>query len=175
MVPEPDLKTRKSLTLILYTLGLSIVMITSACSTAQEFGPSAPNAVGNGDAQAAPPESQSPELAPAPQDLPASSQSYTPEGMVAFEGTIYVALTEPIESRWQSAGWRISDQPLDTDAQQAPADCSLYPHSGVQNQWVGACRGYVLVPQDGADHIAVMITNPDGSFTPVQIAPPPAP
>jgi hypothetical protein len=105
--------------------------------------------------------------------IPASNDPATPDGMVAFEGTVYVALTKPVTNRWQSAGWRIAEQPVDTDTQQAPLDCSLYPHSGVQDQWIGGCRGFVLIPPDGAQHIAVVVTNPDGSSTMVQIAPPP--
>jgi hypothetical protein len=129
--------------------------------------------MGNGEAQAATLDDPNRNQTIPIQDIPASNDSTTPDGMVAFEGTVFVALTEPVASRWLSAGWRIAEQPVDTDAQQAPLDCSLYPHSGVQDQWVGGCRGYVLIPHDGAQHIAVMVTNPDGSSTMVQIAPPP--
>ena len=171
--PEPALKTRTRLTPFLSVLAVSILIMASACSSTQSGGASASAALGNGEAQAAPPESQPSDPVSSVQDIPASNDSPTPDGMVAFEGTVYVALTEPAVSRWQSAGWSIAEQPLDTGAEQAPLDCSLYPHSGVQNQWIGGCRGYVLIPHDGAQHIAVMVTNPDGSSTMVQIAPPP--
>lgn len=101
-------------------------------------------------------------------------QEQTPQGMVAFDGSLFVASTELIPDQWQMAGWRITDQPIDTDKQAAPADCTLYPHLGVADQWVGSCNGHVLIPQAGASNIAVILTNPDGSTTMVQVAPPPS-
>ena len=128
---------------------------------------------GDEEAQVQPPVNSIPESAAEIQDIPVSSESTTPEGMVAFEGKVFVALTAPATGRWQDAGWRVGNQPVNTDIQQAPLDCSLNPHSGVQDQWVGGCQGYVLIPQDGAQHIAVMVIKSDGSSTMVQIAPPP--
>lgn len=95
-----------------------------------------------------------------------------PQGMVAFQGSVFVASTELISNLWQRAGWRIGEQPVDTDAQELPPDCTLYPHQGVKDQWVGRCTGYILVPQEGAAHIAVVVINPDGSTSMVQVAPP---
>ena len=96
------------------------------------------------------------------------------QGMVAFDGSLFVASTELIPDQWRMAGWRISDQPIDTEKQSAPSDCTLYPHLGVADQWVGSCKGHVLIPQTGASNIAVILTHPDGSTTMVQVAPPPS-
>jgi hypothetical protein len=93
--------------------------------------------------------------------------------MLAFEGTIFVATTELVGELWQAAGWKIGESPIRADPADLPADCTLYPHEGVENQWVGRCRGYILVPQAGARDIAVMITDGAGSTTMVQVAPPP--
>lgn len=103
----------------------------------------------------------------------ASHEEQAPQGMVAFDGSLFVASTRVIPDQWRLAGWRIADQPIDTDAQTAPPDCTLYPHLGVSDQWVGSCNGHVLIPQTGASNIAVILTNPDGSTTMVQVAPPP--
>ena len=96
-----------------------------------------------------------------------------PVGMVAFDGIIFVASTEPILDRWQLAGWRIGSQSQATDNDQVPRDCTLYPHLGVEDQWIGSCYGYTFVPEDGASHIAVMHTPPDGTTILVQVAPQP--
>ena len=96
-----------------------------------------------------------------------------PAGMVAFDGLVFVASTEPIPDRWQLAGWRIGSQSQATDDDQVPPDCTLYPHLGVEGQWIGSCFGYILVPKDGANHIAVMHTPPDGTTILVQVAPQP--
>ncbi len=96
-----------------------------------------------------------------------------PAGMVAFDGLVFVASTEPIPDRWQLAGWRIGSQSQATDDDQVPPDCTLYPHLGVEDQWIGSCFGYILVPKDGASHIAVMHTPPDGTTILVQVAPQP--
>lgn len=96
-----------------------------------------------------------------------------PAGMVAFDGIIFVASTEPIPDRWHLAGWRIGSQSQATDDDQVPPDCTLYPHLGVEDQWIGICFGYILVPKDGASHIAVMHTPPDGTTILVQVAPQP--
>jgi len=98
-----------------------------------------------------------------------------PDGMVGFEGSVFVALANVIQKRWIQAGWKIGDQPINTDLEQLPSDCTLYPHEGVSNQWVGTCLGYVLVPKDGGSHISVMHTSRDGNTTMVQIAPAPNP
>jgi hypothetical protein len=108
-----------------------------------------------------------------PAELSVNSNHSSPDGMVVFDGAIFVASAQLITERWQAAGWRISDQPINTDTQQLPADCTLYPHQGVEDQWVGTCNGYVLIPRDGASHISVMHTAKDGTKTMVQIAPPP--
>ena len=96
-----------------------------------------------------------------------------PAGMVAFDGLVFVASTEPIPDRWQLAGWKIGSQSQATDNDQVPSDCTLYPHLGVENQWIGSCYGYTFVPKDGASHIAVMHTPPDGATILVQVAPQP--
>jgi len=96
-----------------------------------------------------------------------------PAGMVAFDGIVFVASTEPIPDRWQLAGWRIGSQSQATDNDQVPPDCTLYPHLGVEDQWIGSCYGYTFVPKDGASHIVVMHTPPDGTTTLVQVAPQP--
>ena len=152
---------------------MAILLLMAACTPTPGAGASAPVSLEVDEAQVQSPENSSPESATEIQDIPASNDSSTPDGMVAFEGKVFVALTAPATSRWQDAGWRVGDQPVNTDIQQAPLDCSVNPHSGVQDQWVGGCQGYVLIPQDGAQHIAVMIIKPDGSSTMVQIAPPP--
>jgi hypothetical protein len=153
---------------------MSILLLISACAPVPGTGASAPVNLGGDDAQVQSPANSIPESVVDIPDIPASNDSATPDGMVAFEGRVFVALTTPAAGRWQQAGWRVGDQPVNTDIQQAPLDCSLNPHSGVQDQWVGGCQGYVLIPQDGAEHIAVMVIKPDGSSTMVQIAPPPS-
>ena len=91
--------------------------------------------------------------------------------MVAFDGVVFVATTDLDEYLWQIAGWRISEQVLDTENSDIPQDCTLYPHHGVSDQWVGSCSGYTLVPRNGAKHIAVMVTDDNGSTNMVQVAP----
>jgi hypothetical protein len=96
-----------------------------------------------------------------------------PAGMVTFDGIVFVASTEPVTDRWQLAGWKIGSKSQATDNDQVPPDCTLYPHLGVENQWIGSCRGFTFVPQDGASHIAVMHTNSQGNTILVQVAPQP--
>jgi hypothetical protein len=96
-----------------------------------------------------------------------------PNEMVTFQGTVFVATSDVIAQLWQEAGWRLSDVPVDTDAGDVPVDCSLHPHLGVANQWVGSCGGTVRVPKYGAQHIAAMVTGEDGSVTMIQVAPDP--
>ena len=96
-----------------------------------------------------------------------------PDGMVAFDGIVFVASTEPIPDRWQSAGWSIGSQSQATDDDQVPPDCTLYPHLGVENQWIGSCQGHTYIPKNGASHIVVIHTDLDGDTTLVQVAPQP--
>lgn len=104
-------------------------------------------------------------------DLSVQSQ---PDGMYAFEGRVFVASTHPANRRWQQAGWHVATQAIAADRDTVPADCTLYPHQGVDDQWIGSCTGNILIPQDGAEHIAVMHTSKDGTTTLIQVAPPPA-
>lgn len=91
--------------------------------------------------------------------------------MVALEGEVFVTTTELVGDLWRMSGWNLSDAPIDTDQSSTPLDCTLYPHAGVEGQWVGGCRGYVLIPKNGAKHIAVVVTAPDGSTQMIQVAP----
>ena len=93
--------------------------------------------------------------------------------MAAFDGPVFVATTKPDHQRWLSAGWQISAQQVAGGRDSIPADCTLYPHQGVDDQWIGSCSGKTLIPRKGARHIAVMLTLPDGRTTMVQVAPPP--
>ena len=95
------------------------------------------------------------------------------EGMLAFDGSVFVASTKPTVSRWHLAGWQIARQSLTIEVDQVPVDCTLYRHLGVEDQWIGSCSGHTLIPRDGANHIAVMHTQPDGTSILVQVAPPP--
>ena len=99
------------------------------------------------------------------------SNSAPSSDMVSFEGIVFVATTDLDEYLWQIAGWRISAQGINTDNSDLPQDCTLYPHDGVTDQWVGSCSGYILVPRNGAKHIAVMVTDDNGSTNMVQVAP----
>ena len=94
-----------------------------------------------------------------------------PEGIRIFEGDVFVASTKPKTGRWKSAGWRIAKKPHSVDSETVPSDCTLYPHKGVENQWIGSCSGFIYIPIDGAKHIAVVLTHPDGNTTHVQVAP----
>lgn len=102
-----------------------------------------------------------------------SGSNNVPAGMITFNGSVFVAISELNRNVWRQAGWLISDQLIDTDTQEVPEDCTLYGHKGVEGQWVGRCRGRVLIPKDGAKHIAVMHTSQDGNTTLIQVAPPP--
>jgi hypothetical protein len=102
-----------------------------------------------------------------------STSSLNPTGFATFEGTVFVVTTEVVNNLWKGSGWVISDQPLNTNDQTIPLDCTLYPHAEVTNQWIGGCTGRILVPRNGAEHIAVMVSNQDGSMTVVQVAPQP--
>ena len=94
-----------------------------------------------------------------------------PEGIRIFEGDVFVASTTPLTGRWKSAGWRIANKSHSIDSETVPSDCTLYPHKGVKNQWIGSCSGFIYIPIDGAKHIAIVLTNPDGDTTHVQVAP----
>lgn len=98
-------------------------------------------------------------------------QPSNPTEYATFEGTVFVVTTEVVDSLWSGSGWTISDQPINTNQQSIPLDCTLYPHAEVANQWIGGCTGNILVPRDGAEHIAVMISEQDGSLRVVQVAP----
>lgn len=95
------------------------------------------------------------------------------DGMVVFDGSVFVASTEPFKDLWQLAGWKIGNHNQATDDDQVPTDCTLYPHQGVEDQWIGSCQGHTFVPRNGASHIAVIHTNSDGETTLVQVAPQP--
>jgi hypothetical protein len=103
--------------------------------------------------------------------LTVKDEQQFPDEMVVFDGIVFVASTEPVRDRWQLAGWRIGSPSQATDDDQVPPDCTLYPHLGVEDQWIGSCNGHIFVPKDGASHIAVMHTNPDGKTILVQVAP----
>lgn len=113
-------------------------------------------------------------------DINPETQDYTEESispyenssdMVPFEGLVFVATTELDEYLWQIAGWQVSNQTIDTNDSDIPQDCTLYPHLGVTNQWIGSCTGFILIPRNGAKDIAVMITDDSGSTDLIQVAP----
>lgn len=104
---------------------------------------------------------------PAAQNTSAATQ---PE-LVTFHGTAFVITTELSPGLWKASGWKLSGSPLDTDRDDIPLDCTLYPHASVNAQWIGGCTGNVRVPKQGAEHIAVMLINQDGSTSHVQVAP----
>ena len=110
-----------------------------------------------------------------PESQGKSEESVSPyansSDMVPFEGLVFVATTELDEYLWQIAGWQVSNQTIDTNNSDIPQDCTLYPHLGVSNQWIGSCTGYILIPRNGAKDIAVMITDIDGSTDLIQVAP----
>lgn len=105
--------------------------------------------------------------------LPSSLDDSAAQDLVAFRGTVFVATSGIVKSLWRLADWRISDQPVDTDEKDLPVDCTLHPHAGVVNQWVGRCAGDILIPKEGAQHIAVMLTDENGQVTMIQVAPDP--
>lgn len=105
--------------------------------------------------------------------IPINSNKSPPDGMLVFEGTVFVASTQPIAARWTLAGWRIASRQQAAEGDQVPSDCTLYPHQGVDDQWIGSCSGYIFIPKDGASHIAVMHTRSDGNTVMVQVAPQP--
>jgi hypothetical protein len=108
-----------------------------------------------------------------PAQLSIGSNAPSQDGMIEFDGSVFVAAAGLVSSRWLAAGWIISEQPVNTDTEQVPSDCTLYPHQGVPDQWVGNCTVLIRIPEDGASHISVMHTGQDGTTTMVQIAPPP--
>lgn len=94
-----------------------------------------------------------------------------PEGMRIFEGEVFVASTKPKAGLWKSAGWKIAKHTQSTDGDDMPSDCTLYPHEGVEDQWIGNCSGNIYIPIDGAKHIAIVLTHPDGNTTHIQVSP----
>jgi len=102
-----------------------------------------------------------------------NDSSSTVDDLLAFDGSVFVASTRPLHHLWQAAGWRIAAQPADGGEGSIPVDCTLYPHQGVDDQWIGSCSGRTYIPRAGASHIAVMHTNLAGSTQMVQVAPPP--
>jgi hypothetical protein len=107
-------------------------------------------------------------------NIPQLNSQTTSADMVAFEGKVFVASTKPETTLWKAAGWQVAGQPFTGDENAVPPDCTLYPHQGVDDQWIGSCSGYTSIPRQGAVHIAVMYTKPDGTTDLVQVAPPPA-
>jgi hypothetical protein len=102
-----------------------------------------------------------------------NNNSFIPQGMLTFEGSVFVASTNPSPGRWQLAGWQIASRSMAISDNQVLSDCTLYPHIGVEDQWIGSCAGNTLIPEDGASHIAVMHTPPNGNTVLVQVAPTP--
>jgi hypothetical protein len=168
-------KAQKPTPLIVLLLAAAALFALAACSPVE---PSHPSSVSN-DARPAEPierpagdvdhDARPVEVLTSSGSAPANPR----EGMVAFEGNVFVATTELDTGLWQSAGWSIGQDPVSTDPADLQADCTLYPHAGVENQWVGRCRGYILIPQAGARDIAVMVTDESGGTMVVQVAPPP--
>ena len=78
--------------------------------------------------------------------IPVKADRSPPADMVAFDGSVFVASTKPIVNHWHRAGWQITRQSLTVEVDQVPVDCTLYRHLGVENQWIGSCSGYTLIP-----------------------------
>jgi hypothetical protein len=167
---------QRSLCLIYFKITALAIVFTalSACAPAQFASVPIPDPHASLDNREALSESDQ-DLATGAGSKLAEANLTVPEGMVGFEGSVFVALANVIQNRWVQAGWKISHKSINTDLEQLPSDCTLYPHEGVSNQWVGNCIGYVLVPKDGGSHISVMHTARDGNTTMVQIAPAPDP
>lgn len=175
MVDEATVNSNSSIRIIGFIVGLAVLATLSACSS-------------SGSAQGFYPQEDPPKSASAPWEGPAAHEAALPESKtlpvsnpnsiesdyIPFNGEVFVATSTIISELWRQAGWGIGEVPIDTDAQQVPLDCVLYPHSGVENQWVGSCSGRVLIPKSGAKHIAVMLTDSNGKTTMVQVAPPPS-
>jgi hypothetical protein len=102
-----------------------------------------------------------------------NQKNLSPKGMLSFEGSVFVALTKPSPKLWELAGWQISRNSVQVAEDRVPKDCTLYPHEGVEDQWIGSCTGSTLIPQNGASHIQVMQTLPDGNTILIQVAPTP--
>ena len=102
-----------------------------------------------------------------------NNKTFIPQGMMIFEGSVFVASTKPSPGPWQLAGWQIARNSMTVADNQVPKDCTLYPHEGVEDQWIGSCTGNTLIPKDGASRIAVMHTPPNGNTILVQVAPTP--
>lgn len=161
----------------LLVLALAALFVLAACAPQTPSKASSPERPGESypvePAEIAEP---LPDSSSAPADVLASAAglpSSPRDGMVAFEGSVFVATTELVTALWQAAGWSIAEEPVSVDPADLPVDCTLHPHAGVANQWFGRCRGYILIPQSGARDIAVMVTDEAGATTMVQVAPPP--
>ena len=174
---ESSVKAQKTTPIIIFFLAAAALLGLAACAPVEPSQASSSHR--SQDSQT---------LEPVEKEVPAAVNAAAPaevltsaagpaasprEGMLAFEGSVFVATTELVGSLWQAAGWSIGEEPVSTDPADLPADCTLYPHAGVENQWIGRCRGYILVPQAGARDIAVMVTDEAGGTTMVQVAPPP--
>lgn len=163
-----------SLRNIVCPIFLMTLVVLSACSTSDGSSPG-PDSGANLTSSAAAAAEDQEEMQPAG-EVQQTSAAQIPSNnnqTVSFQGNVFVAASMLAPELWQAAGWRVSDQPVDTDSTDLPADCTLYPHLGVVNQWVGRCNGNVLVPKNGAEHIAVMVTRENGESTMYQVAPDP--
>ena len=102
-----------------------------------------------------------------------SNDQILDEDMQLFEGSVFVASTDPLPDLWHLAGWQIASKSTAVTDDQVPMDCTLYPPQGVENQWIGSCFGDTWIPKNGASHIAVMHTPSEGDPIFVQVAPTP--
>jgi hypothetical protein len=160
---------------ILGPIFLVTLILLSACSTLSDGSSQSSGDSANFTSSAAAAAEEQEEIQPggeSQQTGEASTPSRNAE-IVSFRGSVFVAASTMVPDLWQAAGWRVSDQPVDTDSADLPADCTMYPHLGVVNQWVGRCDGNVLIPKNGAEHIAVMVTDENGTNTMYQVAPDP--
>jgi hypothetical protein len=95
------------------------------------------------------------------------------ERQATFQGDVIATARFGFQTqRWVAAGWAILHEVIDT-SQGIPADCVMRQMSGVTDQWIGRCKGWVFIPVEGAENINVILTRLDGSETHFQIAPPP--
>jgi hypothetical protein len=175
MVGEATVNSNASIRTIWLMVGLAMLATLSACSSsgsAQVFNPQDNPPDSSSEIQAE--KSAYDAALPEADTLPVSELSHTEADMLPFNGEVFVATSAIISDLWLQAGWSIGDDPIDTDTQEVPLDCVLYPHLGVENQWVGSCSGKVWIPKNGAKHIAVMLTGSNGETTMVQVAPPPS-
>jgi hypothetical protein len=170
-------KAQKPTPYIILILAATALFLLAGCSPLESSQAASPR--GSGEAHPVEPVENAANL-PASAAVPAevlASASGPPasprDGMLAFEGSVFVATTELVTGLWQAAGWSIGEEPVSADPADLPADCTLHPHAGVENQWFGRCNGYILIPEAGARDIAVMVTDETGGTSMVQVAPPP--